>query len=300
MLNFPSTMSNLNTSHVLFALLIFSSSCVLASEECIFCRGINCQRSSYEAVEQCSDTLDACVSVFQEGTILSQGCLESVEEDYRTKCQESSKESGIDCEICVTDMCNRVGSKHAGCLQCNSDQDAQCAETPEALKAEQCSIARTGRSFCYAKVEDNRVERGCSLTLSDQVDCLADRNCHLCDPLEVPHCNNQLIQEDDSSTSTEKPTTTSSTSSPESSSPTDSPSSTTISSTDSPSSTTISTTDSPTNPPTTGPTNPPTNAPTNPPEIPTTTAKPNSAHKFHFSIGLIAAQLAFCLYIHHK
>ncbi|KAH8327090.1 hypothetical protein KR074_002709, partial [Drosophila pseudoananassae] len=271
-------MSNLHNFHhymgsIVLILLIFSSSCVLSSEKCIYCRGINCQRSSYEAEEQCSDSLDVCVSVFQAGTILSQGCLESLEEDYITQCQENSKDSGIDCEICVTDKCNNVGSKQAGCLQCNSDQDAQCTDPSEALQAEQCSIARTGRSFCYAKVEANRVDRGCSLTLSDQVDCLANRNCYLCDPLEVPHCNNQLIEEDDSSTSTENPITTTSTSSPGTSLPTNSPSSTTTSTTDSPSSTTTSTTDSPsstttssTDSPsstTTSTTNSPTNSPTN-------------------------------------
>jgi len=89
-------------------------------------------------------------------------------------------------------------------------KDIQCAESPELLKAIECLIPRSGRGFCFASLEGDRLERGCSLTLSDQVNCLANPNCHLCDPLEQPRCNDQLIKADDSSTTEDPAESTSS------------------------------------------------------------------------------------------
>jgi len=119
MLNVLCSMSNLNFSELLLALLL-TSSYVLASEKCIYCRGISCRRTSYEADDQCSDKLDACVSVFQDGFIQAQGCLEGLEDDLREKCQEDNKVHGTDCEVCITEKCNKVAPKTYSCLQCNS------------------------------------------------------------------------------------------------------------------------------------------------------------------------------------
>lgn len=121
MLNIPSAMSNLNSSKLLVA-LVLTSSYVLASEKCIYCRDINCQRSSYDADEQCSEKLDACVSVFKAGVIQAQGCLESLEDDWREKCEDKDKGNEIDCEICVTERCNYVAAKRTSCLQCNNTE----------------------------------------------------------------------------------------------------------------------------------------------------------------------------------
>lgn len=130
------------------------------------------------------------------------------------------------------------------------------------------------------------MKRGCSLTLSDQVKCLADPNCHLCDPLEQPHCNDQIVRADDSPTTTQEPTE--STSSSTESTP--SSTMTTESSSSSPeSSTTSSTTNSPE-------TTQSTTEPSTTEEVPTTTDKPNSAFGLHASVLLIFAQLALCFY----
>ncbi|XP_016969125.1 putative protein TPRXL [Drosophila rhopaloa] len=292
MLNVPSAMSNLNLYQLLFALLLLGSSYVLASEKCIYCRGINCQRSSYVAEEQCSDRMDACVSVFHEGIIEAQGCLDSLEDDWREKCQDKNKGRGVDCEICVSEKCNTVASKRASCLQCNNTEDAQCMETPELLKAVQCPIARSGRSFCYASLEGDSLERGCSLSLTDQVNCLANPNCHLCDPLEQPHCNDQAVKADDSSTS-ESPTESTSSS-------TESTPSSTITTDSTTDSTTLSTTSSTTSSSTSSSSSSSTSSPettesSTTEEIPTTTNKPNSAFGLHVSFFLIFVQLALCI-----
>lgn len=113
-------MSIVNSTSFLLGLVLLTGSYVLAAENCIYCRGINCQRSSYNAEETCSDRLDACVSVFQGGSIQAQGCLESLEDSWREKCGEGHQGSGVDCEICVLNKCNKVGSPSAGCLQCNN------------------------------------------------------------------------------------------------------------------------------------------------------------------------------------
>ncbi|KAH8283474.1 hypothetical protein KR018_003427 [Drosophila ironensis] len=301
MLNLASTKSNMIFSQLLLALLVLSDSNVQASDNCIFCQGINCLRSTYAAEEQCSDQLDACVSVFQGGIVQAQGCWESLPDDFKKKCKEYSD---VDCEICVTEKCNTLGSKKSSCLQCNSEQDSQCSEAPETIEAQQCGIARTGRSFCYSKIESGRLERGCLGTLSSQMDCLANQNCNLCDPLEVSKCNNLLMEEDTTTTPTEKPSETTTTeptattqSSEESETPTTEPTSTTQSSEES---TTSQETSSTTNFPTISPTDPTTNSPTSTTEPPTTTEKPNSANQLHFSVVLILAQLALWFYNLHK
>ncbi|XP_002091471.3 cell wall integrity and stress response component 1 [Drosophila yakuba] len=313
MLNLPSTMSNLIFTELLLA-IVLTSSYVLASEKCIFCRDINCQRSTYDAEEQCSEKLDSCVSVFKAGVVQAQGCLESLEDDWRDTCQDKDIGHEIDCEICVTERCNNVASKRANCLQCNNTEDAQCAESPELLKATQCPIARSGRSFCFASLVGDVLERGCSLTLLDQVNCLADPNCHLCDPLEQPHCNDQIVRVDDgpttqdptesTSSSTEStPSSTITTESSSSSTTSTSTSSTTSTSTSSSTSSTTSssTTSSSTSSTTSSSTNSPettqsTTEPSTTEEVPTTTGKPNSAFGLNASVFLIFAQLAVCFY----
>lgn len=98
-------------------LLVFWPALVLASESCLYCRGINCQRSSYQATEQCVNQLDACISVFQGGMIQAQGCLEKLEDSWRQQC-DNKYNSRAQCEICVTDSCNNVAASQLSCLQC--------------------------------------------------------------------------------------------------------------------------------------------------------------------------------------
>ncbi|EDW35916.1 GL17512 [Drosophila persimilis] len=174
-------MSN-RTSSALGCLLglLLASSSALGLEKCIYCRGINCQRSSYQAEEQCSDRLDACASVFQGDIVQAQGCLEGLEAGWREQCHGPS--GGVDCEICVSEKCNTLGSARAGCLQCAESGDEHCVDAPQLLVSQRCPIARTGGSFCFTKLVEERLERGCSLSLSDQLDCLANSNCQLSRP----------------------------------------------------------------------------------------------------------------------
>ncbi|ALC40955.1 CG34040 [Drosophila busckii] len=243
-----------------------------AVDSCVYCRGINCQRSSYAATELCVDRLDACVSVFQGGRVQAQGCWEKVEERWRIQCQEQ----GTQCEICLTEKCNNVSPRQLSCLQCQDTQDEQCRTAPEQLIGKRCGIARTGRTFCYASIKDQHVERGCALNLTQQRSCLEDINCQLCDPLELgASCNKQLLQENeattappDTSSSTSSSSSSSSTSTTSSSSSSSSSTSTTSSSSSSSTSTSTTTTAAP---------------PTAPPTLPPTTAKPNSAATFNLN-----------------
>ncbi|SPP75410.1 Hypothetical predicted protein [Drosophila guanche] len=258
--------------------LLLASGTALALEKCVYCRGINCQRSSYQAEEQCSDLLDACASVFEGGIVQAQGCLEGLEDGWRALCQAPSK--GVDCEICVSDKCNTVGSERAACLQCAESEDEQCVNAPQLLVPQRCAIARTGRSFCYSKLVGERLERGCSLSLSDQMDCLASGGCQLCDPLERPHCNDEVIDFNAAPDTTTEATSTS----------TSTPSTPTTQST-----TTTQTTPSTQQPTTTSA--PPTTATP-------TTAKPNAAFSLHSSstttIWLIIVPLVVFIYTLHK
>lgn len=107
---------------------LLRASFVLASESCYYCRGINCQRSNYEATEQCVDQLDACVSVFEGGVVKAQGCLERLEASWREPC-ESRNHIRKQCEICVTEKCNNVSSRQLSCLQCTDTEVSEKTKT---------------------------------------------------------------------------------------------------------------------------------------------------------------------------
>ncbi|XP_026841740.1 protein psiD [Drosophila persimilis] len=285
-------MSN-RTSSALGCLLglLLASSSALGLEKCIYCRGINCQRSSYQAEEQCSDRLDACASVFQGDIVQAQGCLEGLEAGWREQCHGPS--GGVDCEICVSEKCNTLGSARAGCLQCAESGDEHCVDAPQLLVSQRCPIARTGGSFCFTKLVEERLERGCSLSLSDQLDCLANSNCQLCDPLERPHCNDEII---DFNAAPDPTTESTSTSTSTTSTPTQS---TATPSTASPQ--TTPSTASPQTTPSTASPQPTTASPQ--PTAPPTTAEPNSALSLHSaasSIPLIIVPLAVFVYTLHK
>lgn len=98
---------------------------VLASESCFYCRGINCQRTSYQATEHCAGEVDTCVSIFQSGMVQAQGCFESLEYTWREYCG-GAHSIRTQCEVCVTEKCNNATSRELSCLQC---QDTEvCAE----------------------------------------------------------------------------------------------------------------------------------------------------------------------------
>ncbi|KAH8394831.1 hypothetical protein KR222_007609 [Zaprionus bogoriensis] len=251
---------------------------VLASESCVYCRGINCQRSSYAATEHCLDKLDVCVSVFQEGRVQAQGCFDSLEDNWRQHC-EGPPSPRAQCEICVTEKCNNVSSRQFSCLQCEDTEDERCRSAPQELTPQSCAIARSGRNLCYARAEGERIERGCSLTLSEQTSCLSDVNCRLCDPTQIADCNDQLLEASTVTTETPVSSTTSSSTSSSSSSTSESPSTSTSSSTSSSSSSsTSSSTSSSSSTSTSSSTSPSPSASTTTEEPSSpTTAKPNGA-----------------------
>ncbi|XP_068146393.1 uncharacterized protein [Drosophila tropicalis] len=174
-----------------YALLLFYGISVFqvafATEKCNYCRGINCQRSTYQSVEECSDKLDTCASVFHDGVIHSQGCLESLEDH----CDDAS---GMKCVKCAVDNCNNKSL--VSCVQCVDSEDVNCRSNPETLTAKSCGIARSGRNFCSTIISDDgqHVERGCVISLAEQINCLNNANCYLCDPVEKSSCNNHLVE----------------------------------------------------------------------------------------------------------
>lgn len=100
---------------------LLGAACVLASESCFYCRGINCKRSNYQATEQCVDQLDACVSVFEGGVVRAQGCLERLEDSWRDQCGGKVHDR-LQCEICVIDKCNNISTPQLSCVQCNDNE----------------------------------------------------------------------------------------------------------------------------------------------------------------------------------
>ncbi|XP_017480148.1 PREDICTED: cell wall protein IFF6-like, partial [Rhagoletis zephyria] len=178
-----------------------------AASKCHKCTGINCQRTSYAATEECVDALDSCVTVFHGSTVLAQGCLGQLAVALRNKCQTEStanedseavvegedlpKANGA-CYQCNEDLCNNVSGDGFECIQCDSNTDGNCASNPDQLQAEKCPIGRSTNSYCYTKVEEGkRAIRGCATNLVQQNECLGSNDCTLCSPLDISGCNRE-------------------------------------------------------------------------------------------------------------
>ncbi|XP_067634229.1 uncharacterized protein [Eurosta solidaginis] len=189
---------------IIFNVFVGSSNAVI---KCHKCDGINCLRTSYAAAEECEDTLDSCVTVFDGATVLAQGCFGQLAVELRSKCEptminwddadldeydEAPKFMHSDCYKCAGDMCNNISANGFECIQCDSSMDSNCFDNAEILQPNKCPIARSANSYCFAKMESKSVVRGCATDLKQQTECLNNKDCLLCPPLDIGGCNSEL------------------------------------------------------------------------------------------------------------
>ncbi|XP_049306668.1 uncharacterized protein LOC105222438 isoform X2 [Bactrocera dorsalis] len=176
-----------------------------AATKCHKCTGINCQRTTYAATEDCTDALDSCVTVFQESMVLAQGCLGQLAVGLRNKCEIPSTEetdgtemTDVDdaapavnrnCHQCSENLCNNLSAEGTDCLQCDSNEEAKCACDTESLQPQRCPISKAVNTYCYAKIEASRATRGCATDLAQQKECQSNSGCSLCSPSDINGCN---------------------------------------------------------------------------------------------------------------
>lgn len=99
------------------------------------------------------------------------------------------------CELCNDEgACNSANTAQQACIECSSDEDADCGPEPDAMKTVICpGIVLYDHRGCYTWVdEDKKVTRGCYSDLSpeERTSCTADEEvCERC--LDEENCNDQ-------------------------------------------------------------------------------------------------------------
>ncbi|XP_034476759.1 uncharacterized protein LOC117783460 [Drosophila innubila] len=162
---------------------------------CYSCYGINCQRTSLNQEQKCSDSLDYCVTIYDESKVVYKGCSLEIPVQLRQRCE--SRPNGS-CFKCNSDRCNNVGSAHFSCVQCDSSKDSNCADNAVTLNPTVCVAPTAPNSYCYVKSSgtSSSIIRGCATTMTDQKNCLEDANCLLCSPGDIRGCNSVNIASD--------------------------------------------------------------------------------------------------------
>ncbi|XP_017005941.2 uncharacterized protein [Drosophila takahashii] len=160
---------------------------------CHSCEGANCQRVQLAKTQSCVDSLDYCVTIYDEAKVLFKGCSLEIPYELRSKCEDNRS-----CYKCNTKECNNVGSAKYSCIQCDSSKDSNCASNAATLEAARCNAPTAPNSYCYVKSSGGSILRGCSTTETDQQTCLNDANCLLCSPGDIRNCNAANIAESSS------------------------------------------------------------------------------------------------------
>ncbi|XP_016969124.1 uncharacterized protein LOC108037133 [Drosophila rhopaloa] len=160
---------------------------------CHSCEGANCQRVQLSKTQSCVDSLDYCVTIYDEAKVLFKGCSLEIPFELRSKCDDNRS-----CYKCNTKECNNVGSAKYACIQCDSSKDSNCASNAAVLEASRCTAPTAANSYCYVKSSGGSITRGCSTTETDQQSCLNDANCLLCSSGDIRNCNAANIVEDSS------------------------------------------------------------------------------------------------------
>ncbi|KAH8253970.1 hypothetical protein KR032_007878 [Drosophila birchii] len=181
--------------NALLPLLVFLVVNVAANKvtTCHSCEGSNCQRVSLAKTQSCVDSLDYCVTIYDEAKVLFKGCSLEIPYLLRSKCNDNRS-----CYKCNTDNCNNVGSAKYACIQCDSSKDSNCASNAATLEATRCAAPTAPNSYCYVKSSGGSIVRGCSTTETDQQTCLNDANCLLCSSGDIRSCNAANIEESSS------------------------------------------------------------------------------------------------------
>ncbi|KAH8370168.1 hypothetical protein KR093_002481 [Drosophila rubida] len=174
------------------ALLVLSCATGFAeantATSCYSCYGISCQRTTLNVEQTCLDSLDYCVTIFDQSKVLYKGCSLEIPVQLRQHCESRPNDA---CYKCNSDRCNNVGSQQYACVQCDASKDSNCAENAATLAPAACAAPTAINSYCYVKSSgsSSSIQRGCSTTLADQLSCLNDANCVLCSPGDIRGCN---------------------------------------------------------------------------------------------------------------
>ncbi|TDG42715.1 hypothetical protein AWZ03_010853 [Drosophila navojoa] len=165
-----------------------------APRTCYSCEGVNCQRTTRQnATVRCNDLLDICVTVYEGFRVSERGCLLEISLAARSKCQARDPQ----CQKCGGDLCNNQGRVDYQCIQCNGSDDAKCNLAGDSISPAQCPAPTGNNAYCYVKASGSQLQRGCALSVKEQMSCLQANDCSLCLP-ENGHgssaCNNYVLE----------------------------------------------------------------------------------------------------------
>ncbi|XP_023173514.1 uncharacterized protein LOC111601247 [Drosophila hydei] len=165
-----------------------------APRNCYSCKGINCQRTTRQnATVKCTDLLDICVTVYEGFRVSERGCLLELSVAAQSKCHARDPR----CQKCGGDLCNNQGRVDFQCIQCSGSDDSKCNSAGDSISAAKCSAPTGNNAYCYVRAVGSNLQRGCALSVKEQMNCLQDNDCSLCLP-ENGHgssaCNNYALE----------------------------------------------------------------------------------------------------------
>lgn len=147
----------------------------------------------------CSEPYDKCF-VHVSGNIIRRGCLNNAKLMYSDGSKiVSDCNVGDICETCSgTRDCNDKIIQTEFCIECNSEENALCANAPNLLMRKQCAMTVKPLG-CYLNEQHGRgIERGCisNLRQQDRRICNDNENSNSCKTCFGDSCNvRQYFQE---------------------------------------------------------------------------------------------------------
>ncbi|XP_075166179.1 uncharacterized protein LOC142238429 [Haematobia irritans] len=194
---------------LLALLLVFQIDSNAAERSCNVCEGDDCNQIGHERKEICNNGQQVCATVFDGESILAKGCLNTIPENLRMKCQGSDVDILNQCHKCNDDDCNEWIPSAFFCVQCDSKTDPTCTIQDDIIYKDptRCNLNRVPNILCYALKKGDRIKRGCATTLEEQKTCLTSDGCYFCNPSIMPGCNSLIpFLEDSDEQTTESPT----------------------------------------------------------------------------------------------
>uniref|UniRef100_A0A1L8EIZ8 Putative conserved secreted protein n=1 Tax=Haematobia irritans TaxID=7368 RepID=A0A1L8EIZ8_HAEIR len=180
-------------SHVLLLtlVLVLQILSIAAERTCYKCEGAECIEKSHRFVEKCSTDENICATIFAGETIQAKGCLNTIPEKFRQKCNGSDIDILGQCHKCNDDECNEWALSDLYCAQCDSRWNPECSIEEDSImvKPTRCNLSRTPNLLCYALKKEKRIVRGCAATLEEQRTCMTSDGCYFCNPSIAPDCN---------------------------------------------------------------------------------------------------------------
>ncbi|XP_058462996.1 uncharacterized protein LOC131437566 [Malaya genurostris] len=137
---------------------------------CLQCDSIDCTNTT---LTKCPNRSNVCFSRVEAG-ILQRGCLMELSVAEQTLCNYTLDRT---CQTCTGNSCN--SHQWLQCHQCNSNTDAACNQSQNALSS-LCENFKT-LDRCYERLDNSTISRGCESDLGIDVDaCDDNRHCRTC------------------------------------------------------------------------------------------------------------------------